>query len=441
MTRILLKNGEAVLGNEIRKAHILIENEKIAGIFDMEDDMPAADEIIDLEGKTVLPGIIDMHVHFREPGFIKKEDFFSGSKAAVKGGVTTVIDMPNNEPPIFTVKDLNGKRTLIRENCYTNFGLYMGYNGENIDEINNAENIAGVKIFAADSTGDLGVNQKYLEKAFKEIRKDKLLLFHAEDPECIKENEKMIMAEFEGREAPASVHSKIRSIDCALKMTGQICELSKKYDRRIHVCHITSEEEADLIESYRAYNITCEVTPHHLALSEDDYDYLGNFIKINPPLRGRMEIFGLWKCLKSGLIDVIASDHAPHLKKEKEQGYRKSPSGVPGVETLLPILLNTVNNEGLSLFDVVELCCKNPAKILRIQNKGEIKEGFDADLTIVDMELEKELLDTDIVSKCGWSPYSESVFKGWPVITFVNGKKAFDNGGFSNDFSGRELKF
>lgn len=436
MTKIVLKNGEVASSAGLRKADVLFENGKILEV----GENLKGDKEYDCTGKLILPGAIDVHVHFREPGQSYKEDWECGSGAAAAGGVTTVFDMPNNQPPIISVQTLEEKRTLIKGRSHVNYGIYMGFNGENAGEINKAENIPGVKIYCAHSTGNMGVGPDYLEDAFTKINRDKLLLFHSEDEACIAEHKTEVLARYVGRDVNPAAHTEIRHSDCALMMTKKLCELAKKHERKIHVCHVSTEAEVDLINEYKEF-VTCEVAPHHLTLSEDDYEYLGNFVKMNPPVRGRFDVFGLWKCVKAGMVDIIATDHAPHTVEEKEQEYGEAPSGVPGVEMMVPILLNAVNNEGMTIAEVVKLCCEGPAEIFQIPGKGKVEVGFDADLMVVDMDLEKELKDEDVFTKCGWSPYSGSVFKGWPIRTFVAGELVFEEGKVSEKFCGEEISF
>lgn len=431
MTRILLKNGELGMSEGVFEADLLIQDGKIEGFY-KRDDKVEADNVIDCSGKMILPGFIDAHVHFREPGAAYKEDWGSGSRVAVAGGITTVLDMPNNEPPVLTVGNLKKKRALIFGRSYVNYGLFMGFNGENLDEILKAENIAGVKVYTANSTGNMGV-QKGLRELFEKYKG--VIVIHAEDEACIQENMKKYSVE--GRKLQPNVHSKIRTPQCAAKAVRFVCELVKETGAKIHIAHISTDEELEIINEYE--NVTCEVTPHHLLFCTDDYESKGNFIKINPPVRERNDLFALWKGLKMGEIDIIATDHAPHTLEEKEQDYEKCPSGVPGVGFLLPIMMNAVNDEGLTIPEVVKLCAERPAEIFNIKNKGKLEDGYDADIVVVDMDLEKKVVRKDVKDKCGWSPYEGSTFKGWPIMTFVGGELKCRDGKVLGEASGENL--
>lgn len=436
MKKILLKGGEIASSEGVRQADVLVEDGKIV---EVGEDLKIEDcEVIDCEGKVVMPGAIDVHVHFRCPGAEYKEVWPQGSAAAVSGGVTTVLDMPNNTPPILSLEDLEMKREIVRGRSYANYGIYIGYSGENADEVNAAKNIPGVKIYCAHSTGNLGVEGKFLERVFEEVDPKVKLLFHSEDEDCIQSNLEALKKE--GRKLEPSDHSRIRGPECALKMTKELCQLAKRHKRPIHICHVSTEAEVEEISKYSDY-VTCEVAPHHLTLSTDDYEKWGNFIKMNPPVREPKDLFGLWKAIKFGQVDIIATDHAPHTCEENDQPYEEATAGVPGVEMMLPILLNAANAEGLSLEEVCRLVCEKPAELFNIKNKGKIKEGYDADLVVVDMDLEKKFEDKDVKSKCGWSPYSGGVYQGWPVMTFVNGFLVYKEGEVGTHYVGKEVSF
>ena len=441
MATILLRNGEVGCGLGIYDGDILIEGGKIVKILDRGHRIKG-DKEIDCKGKLILPGFIDAHVHFRGGKESYKEDFETGSAAAVSGGVTTVLDMPNNKPPILSKKDLEAKRKLVKGKSYCNYGFFIGFDGRNFEEISLSKNIAGVKVYMCDSTGEMGVGAKSVEDLFKNQKK--IIVVHAEDGNCVSKNEKSYLAEsLEGRKINPSIHSKIHSSKCASMAVKAVCELAKKSGKKVHIAHLSTECELEIVNKYRKakVDVTCEVSPHHLVLSENDYEHLGNLIKINPPVRSNNDLFAMWKGIKFGDIDIIATDHAPHALVEKELDYVRASAGVPELETLLPILLNVVNDEGLTVAEVVKLCCENPAKIFGLKGKGQIEEGFDADIVVVDMEKVKDVRGADLFTKCKWSPYEGMSFKGWPVMTFVGGQIVFKDGKIVGKKVGREVEF
>jgi dihydroorotase len=356
------------------------------------------------------------------------------------------------------VKDLEEKRKLVAKKAYCNYGLYMGFDGKNISEINKAENIPAVKVYVANSTGNMGVGTETIAELFKKC--NKLIVAHAEDEGMIKEKALEYLAEYGARidddgklivpkesEIDPSVHSKIRSADCAASAVKFLCELAKENGKRLHVAHVSSDQELTMLLEYQNLDeagqprITCEVAPHHLLLSDDDYATFGNLIKVNPPVRSKMDLFTMWKALKFGEVHIIATDHAPHTLVEKEQGYMDCPSGIPELDTLLPILLNAVNDGGLEMKEVVKLCCESPAKIFGMKGKGQVEAGFDADLVVVDMEKMFEVKNEKLFTKCKWSPYAGSTFKGCPVMTFVNGELVYKNGKIVGKKVGKEVQF
>ena len=435
MEKFILKGGEVVSSEGVYRADVLVVDGKIA---DISEELSGDAQEVDCRGKLILPGAIDIHVHFREPGASHKEDWEHASAAAVSGGVTTVCDMPNNNPPIVDADSLDAKRKLVKGRSHVNYAFYLGYNGKNVEEINKAVGIAGVKVYCAHSTGDMGVDAEFLEKAFTDIRQDIRLMFHAEDEDCIEQRFEEMKAE--GREFLPADHSKIRAPECALKMTEKLCDLAKKHQRKIHICHVSTGAEIEVINSNRQW-VSCEVAPHHLVLSTDDYQSMGNLIKMNPPVREGADLFALWKALRLSEVDLIATDHAPHTLEEKQKPYLEAPSGVPGVEMMLPIMLNAVNDEGITIEEVVRLCCEKPAELLGLENKGKIEVGADADLVIVDMEKSRKFENEDVRSKCGWSPYAGGVYKGWPVATYLAGQVIFEENKIIGEKNGEEIRF
>jgi len=378
----LLKNCKILENGNLVQRHILLEDHKIAYI---SDEIITADEVIDIKENIVIPGLIDCHVHFREPGLTHKEDFLSGSIAAAKGGITTILDMPNTLPPTITVTNLEEKRKLAQKSI-VNYGFHFGSTFDNLSEIKNAKNIASVKIFMNVSTGNLRIeNPETVENIMKQT---KLCTIHAEEENLTK-----------------------------------AIEIAAKLNKKFYACHISSESEIKQIRKNKKY-VYCEVTPHHLFLTEKDKERLGKLADVKPSLKTEKDQESLWKALQAGIVDTIATDHAPHKKEEKLNEDR---SGLPGIETMLPLLLDAVNKNKLTLQQVTDLTSKNPAKIFRIKNKGMLKEGYDADLTIIDMNLEKEVKADQLLSKTKWSPFEGKVLKGWPITTIVNGNIIYDH--------------
>ncbi len=451
MAKILLKNGQVGCALGVYDADVLIEDGKIVNTFDW-GGKHEADETIDCKGKIILPGLIDVHVHLREPGQKYKEDWTTGTQAAVAGGVTTICDMPNNVPPVLTCEDLEAKRKLVAGRAYCNYGLYMGFNGQNISEINKAQNIPAVKVYVANSTGNMGVGPETIRELFKKC--NKMIVAHAEDEQMIQQNAQGYLSEYgatvgedgklsvpkEAKIEP-SVHSKIRSAECAASAVKFLCELARENGKKLHIAHVSSDQELTVLLDYQDTGVTCEVAPHHLLLSDDDYATFGNFIKVNPPVRSKTDLFTMWKAIKFGEVQIIATDHAPHTLAEKEQGYMDAPSGIPELDTLLPILLNAVNDGGLEMKEVVKLCCEGPAKLFGMKGKGQVEAGFDADLVVVDMEKMFEVKNEKLFTKCKWSPYAGSTFKGCPVMTFVGGELVYKNGKIVGKKVGREVEF
>lgn len=444
MGEFALKNVKVVTHKEVFDAGIFIENGKIAQILRKGDVLKVElkkylvknrCKIIDLKGKYLLPGLIDVHVHFRTPGMTKKEDWTSGSKAALAGGVTTVLDMPNTLPPTIDARSLEKKRALVGKKALVNHGFYVGATSRNLQEIKKLKNTAGIKIFMARSTGDLLLeDKKDLERFMAEAKH--LLAIHAESEQCVDQYSK----KYE-KYNRINIHSLIHTPECASEAVKEVLHLAKKYDARLHLCHVSSEKELNVIKKFKNENISVEVTPHHLFLTENDYRKYGNLVKVNPPLRGFADQVALWSAVKSGLIDIIATDHAPHLLAEKRLSYQNAPAGVPGVQTMLPLLLNAVNEGKLTLQRLVRLTSYNPARLFGIKNKGIVKVGMDADFSVVDMGISRKVSDNLLFSKCGWSPFTGQKLKGWPVMTFIAGELMYEWPDKFGIILGREVEF
>ncbi|MBU1445896.1 dihydroorotase [Patescibacteria group bacterium] len=426
--KILFKNAHVVSGEGVMKKDVLVSGNVISKMSDSIDEVSSgADKIYDLDGKYLMPGVIDAHVHFRTPGYEEKEDFRTGSMSALAGGVTTVFDMPNTKPRTNTVEAFEAKRALVKDMAMVNYGLFFEATPDNLEEVKKVDGAVGLKVYMASTTGqegDLDMGSDKVSRMFEELFKlnKYVVAVHAEDEEMIKKHEEM----YHDDNDPA-VHSLIRNEDVSLHAVKQAVHLAKKYDGRVHICHMSTKGEAQTLAKYHNAHTTCEVTPHHLFLHTDDYSRLENFAKVNPPIRSEVHVKALWEAVSNGVVDMIVTDHAPHLKSEKELGYWEAPSGMPGVETSLPLMLDAVNHGRLHITDVVRLMCENPARVYEVKGKGFVREGYDADLVVVDMELEREVRNEDMHTKCGWTPYVGRVLRGWPVMTFVRGQLGMEN--------------
>lgn len=391
----LLRNAAVLRGGRKARADILIRGGKIAAVGTSPG---TADEAIDLQGRLVMPGLIDSHVHFRDFDQPQKEDWANGSRAAAAGGITTVLDMPNNSPPMTTAEQLEKKRKLAKKSI-VNYGFHMGSTAGNALEIKKARNIASVKIYMNMTTGSLLVqDETALEQIFCAAR---MVSVHAEG-----------------------------------EMIRKAIMLANRLRKRLYICHVSSRSELDDIETLKSKNIFAEVTPHHLFLNETDHR--DAFTKMIPALKSVLDNVALMQALSSGIIDTVATDHAPHTVGEKlGEG---PPAGVPGCETMLALLLDAAAGGALELETIQKACCENPARIFGIRNKGHIKKGYDADLVVVDTELTREVDEDKLQTKCGWSPFAGRQLRGWPVMTFVNGQLVYD-GEIQETLPGREVEY
>ncbi|HEY4831727.1 MAG TPA: dihydroorotase [Waddliaceae bacterium] len=379
-----------------------------------------SEHTIDAKGHlTVLPALIDGHVHFRTPGAEHKENWITGAQAAMAGGVTTVIDMPNNHPPCVDAASLKAKKQLIDEQLASvgiplHYRLFLGADKDHINEIGRLRNqIAGVKIYMGSSTGGLIMNDEQdLDRIFRLCAQENVLIaVHAEDEGILKKNEAL----YSGQMDPAT-HSKIRDRFSAIQATTQALQLAEKYSTELFILHVSTKEEVELIRKAKKKGILvyAEATPHHLFLNEQDYAKWGNKVVINPPIRTREDQEALWKGIHDRTIDTIGSDHAPHTLEEKARSYGQAPSGVPGIETLLPLLLNASSEGKLTLEHIVKLTRINPEQIFNLEHN--------TDVVLVDLEKKKEVNDTNLKTKCGWSPFASLTLKGWPEYTILRGK-------------------
>ena len=377
-------------------------------------------ESIDASNLHILPGCIDTQVHFREPGLTHKEDLLTGSKGAVLGGVTGFFEMPNTRPPTITKNDFEVKVKLAEKKSYCNFSFFVGAAKENIDNLKYLERLpgcCGVKIFMGSSTGDLLVeDDESLRKIFLSV--SRRISIHSEDEYRLRDRKKII----ENPNVTVHDHEVWRDNISALNSTKRLVEIAREVKRKIHILHISSEDELKLIAKNKDL-ISAEVTPQHLFFhSPDCYDNIGTLAQMNPPIRGKKHQDDLWKAIKNNIVDIIGSDHAPHTLEEKKRQYPNSPSGMTGVQTLVPILLDFVNKDKLSIFDLVKFTSTNPSRYFKIKDKGLIKVGYDADFTIVDLNKTRVIENNWIASKAGWTPYDGLKVMGWPIFTIINGK-------------------
>ena len=416
---LIIKNGNIVLENhKIEKNDIGIRDSKIISI----DNLSSASslESIDASNLHILPGCIDTQVHFREPGLTHKEDLLTGSKGAVLGGVTGFFEMPNTKPPTITKDDFEVKVKLAEKKSFCNFSFFVGAAKENIENLKFLERLpgcCGVKIFMGSSTGDLLVeDDESLKKIFLSV--SRRISIHSEDEYRLRDRKNII----ENPSVTVHDHEVWRDNISALNSTKRLIEIARELKRKIHILHISSGDELMLIAKNKDL-ISAEVTPQHLFFhSPDCYDNLGTLAQMNPPIRGKKHQDDLWKAIKNNIVDIIGSDHAPHTLEEKKRQYPNSPSGMTGVQTLVPILLDFVNKGKLSIFELVKFTSTNPSRYFKIKDKGLIKVGYDADFTIVDLNKTRIIENNWIASKAGWTPYNGLKVKGWPILTIINGK-------------------
>jgi len=434
MLDLIIKNGKCFIEGRLKEVDVAVKDGKICKIGQISEE---AKETLNAEGQTVLPGCIDTQTHFREPGSTDTEDLHSGSRAAIAGGITSVFEMPNTNPPTSNINEFQRKLDLAKDRMYCNYAFYFGATADNSNDLASLKNLigcCGIKLFAGSSTGNLLVaKEEDIDKVFQ--NSSKVVAVHSEDEEILNINKKLI------KKGDVHTHPVWRSVECAISSTRRIVKIAERYNKKAHILHITTKEEIDFLSQHKG-NITFEITPQHLTLyAPDCYNKLGTYAQMNPPLRDKSHYDRLWYAVRNNYNDTIGSDHAPHLKINKDKEYPNSPSGMPGVQTLMPVMLNHVNEGKLTLNQLINLVCENPVKIFGIKNKGFIKEGYDADFTIVDMNKIIEIKNEDIESKCKWSPFNGDKFKGTPVATVINGDIKMKDGEIIGDPSGKPLIF
>ncbi len=440
MHDIIIKGGSALIreNNEFKaiKADIAIDKGKITHVGDLG---PAqAHEFIDATGLHILPGIIDSQVHFREPGLEHKEDLESGTRGAVLGGVTGIFDMPNTKPSTDNQEAFEYKVKAANERAWCNFAFYVGATARNTKQLPNLEKLpgcCGIKIFMGSSTGDLLLTEdEIIEQIFKTTTRT--IALHCEDEQRLVERKHIAI---EGKDP--KFHPIWRDEQTALKATQRVLKICEKTGRKAHVLHITTKEEMELLAKSK-HLVSVECLPQHLTLTAPEcYEKSASFAQMNPPIREKHHKDALWVGIENNTVDVLGSDHAPHTIEEKQREYPKSPSGLTGVQTILPIMLNHVSNGKLSLAKLVELLSYNPSQLFKIKNKGELKTGFDADITIVDLNKEVTITNDWIASKSGWTTFDGMKVKGWPTHTIVQGEVAMAYDELKKKSLGQPIQF
>lgn len=437
MKNIRIINANIINEGDKKTGDLVIKNNRIENISSSINGKEN-EVVFDANGSLLLPGMIDAHVHFREPGLTNKGSLYSESRAAVAGGITSIMEMPNTVPAAVTNNILEEKFALAKKNCMTNYSFYLGATNNNIDELISVDKkkVCGVKLFLGSSTGNLMVDSKdQIEDIFNKVTIPVAL--HCEVDEIIKNNEQIAYENY-GENVPFNEHSKIRSANACFLSTQFATELAKKYNTQIHILHMTTAAELEFFSSDKVDNkhITVEACPHHLWFSNQDYDQKGSFIKCNPSIKSSEDRQSLRKALQDGLIDTIGTDHAPHLINEKENTYFNSPSGMPIVQSALPSLLEYLTPEL-----VAQKTAHNPSIIYKCKDRGFIREGYFADLTIINNQEKHTVNKNNIHYKCGWSPFEGVTFSSTIHATFVNGILAYRDGIFNDDVRGMRLIF
>lgn len=434
---LILRGGTVVLPGMTVEADIGVRNGKIAALGDLSE--ASAAETLPCRGLHVLPGVIDTQVHFREPGATHKEDIEHGTMAAAAGGVTAIFEMPNTTPLTTTPETFAQKMEIASHSAYCDYAFYFGgtaVNARNLGEWENIPGVCGIKIFMGSSTGDL------LSATDDEVRAvlsngKRIVAVHAEDEMMMNENKKTIL----GDSHDVTLHPVWRSPESCVSATSRLIRIARETGRHVHVLHISTAEELEILAANRDI-ATCEVLPNHLTLAAPEcYERLGTRAQQNPPIREQRHQDALWQAVRNGLIDILGSDHAPHTAEEKAKEYPASPSGTPGVQTLVPVMLDHVNAGRLTLERFVDLTAYGPARVHQIANKGRICPGYDADFTVVDMKAKKEITNKQQKSRSNWTPYDGMKVTGWPVATVIRGKIVMRDGEIEGLPSGQPVRF
>lgn len=431
----LYKGGMVVNQDGVIRTDVGVKDGKIAALGSFSPTQ--AGEVIDCTGLHILPGVIDSQVHFREPGLIHKEDLESGSRAAVMGGVTSVFEMPNTDPQTTTDSALADKVKRATHRMHCDFAFWVGGTHENPKHIPDLEKLpgaVGIKVFMGSSTGSLLVEDDYgVGEILK--RTKRRAAFHSEDEMLLRERKDLRV------DGDPSSHPIWRSVEVAMQCTQRLIRIAEENRAKIHVLHISTADEIDILRDHKEF-VSCEATPNHLTLAAPDcYQRLGTLVQMNPPIRDVFHRDGLWRGVVDGVVDVLGSDHAPHTLEEKSKSYPSSPSGMTGVQTLVPIMLDHVNAGRLTIERFVDLTSAGPVRLFGISNKGRIAGGYDADFTIVDLARQETISNRWIESRCGWTPYDGVSVKGWPVGTIIRGNRVMWDGELVTPSRGETVKF
>jgi dihydroorotase len=438
----LIKSAQIINEGKIISSDLLIKEGKIAKIAPSisEDD---ADIVIDAQGKYLIPGAIDDQVHFREPGLTHKGEIYTEAKAAVAGGITSYMEMPNTVPNTLTQELLEDKYQRASANSLANYSFFMGASNDNLEEVlkTNPKNVCGVKVFMGSSTGNMLVDKKEtLERLFASCKM--LIATHCEDEETIRKNTEKYK-EIYGEDVPIEAHPIIRSEEACYISSSFAVGLAKKYNTRLHILHISTAKELELFDKkpLKEKRITAEACIHHLWFSEEDYKTKGNFIKWNPAVKTKGDRDAILNAVKEGVIDVIATDHAPHTLEEKQNKYFKAPSGGPLVQHAIPAMFELHFQGKISLEKIIEKMCHAPAELFEVEKRGYIKEGYWADVVLVDPNAPWKVDKSNILYKCNWSPFEGQEFKAKITHTFISGHLAYNNGTFDETINGMRLQF
>lgn len=446
MSKLLIKNATIINEGRTFQGSVLVENEMIVSVVEgnYSNQLPENTQIIDATGKLLIPGVIDDQVHFRDPGLTHKGDISTESRAAVAGGVTSFMDMPNTMPLTTTVEALENKYLMGADKAFANYSFYMGATNNNLDELRKVDprTVCGVKIFMGSSTGNMLVdNKETLSGIFAEI--PMLIATHCEDEATIQQNKTHYTALY-GKDLAIKYHPLIRNAEACYRSSSFAVELASKYNARLHVLHISTEKEMELFRNdipLTQKNITAEICIHHLWFSDVDYEKYGNRIKWNPAVKSENDRLALIQALNSDKIDVVATDHAPHLLREKEGSCLKAASGGPLIQHSLVAMLQMARNGVFTYETVIRKMCHAPADLFRIDRRGYIRAGYFADLVLIDSKAELTVNEDNILYKCAWSPFESTTFNHKVTDTWVNGQHVYNNGQINENIRGKRLMF